>query len=744
MTAKVFALDTKAGIQRDGTVFDMDFYTDGQWVRFQRGRPRKMGGYRLISDSLRGPSRGVWMNPNDNINRIFSGYSDGLQELTIDNNGIGAGVTDLTLSNFTANDNNMWQFDGFYAPTGGVGTLIAHPGQNLSAIDSTVNTPVLYGDITGTTMSKVGVFTVASCTKAVGQDHFNLPAADVRVAAGQLVTGDGIAANTYVTSVTTTTVYISNLTTNNNTFTATFDNNVDVSGGCVSLHPYLFVYGNNGLIRNCSASDLTDWVTADANENNVATTKIVHGLPVRGGSNSPAGLFWSLDSLIRVSYSPTTVSIGGSTVTQYWRYDTITAQSSILSSQSAIEYGGVYYWIGADCFLMYNGVVKEIPNNFNQNYFFDNLNYAQRQKVWCTKVPRFGEIWWYYPRGDSTECNDAIIYNVRENCWYDAGTALGANRSAGFYSQVFHYPILADWEVSTAVTVTSSTYDTVNGSSHLYSDVYDPLLRPNLAVSGTGIIAGTTLTAVSVNAIKTLSTLVGGAGYTNGTYTNVPLTGGSGGGANATVVVSGGAVTSVTFVTAATNYRGYGYVVGDSLSCAAASIGGTGAGFSISVSALYLQVMHMSTNAGSTGTYTLTFSTRAGFIGLWQHEIGVDRVEGQNLTAIDSWFETNDIGLVSGGPSQPQMVGDNVWIRLERIEPDFIQAGEMTVTVTGRPFAQSQDVESEPFAFGPNDGKVDMREQRREMRLRFRSNVQGGNYQTGKILLDADIGDVRP
>ena len=37
-----------------------------------------------------------------------------------------------------------------------------------------------------------------------------------------------------------------------------------------------------------------------------------------------------------------------------------------------------------------------------------------------------------------------------------------------------------------------------------------------------------------------------------------------------------------------------------------------------------------------------------------------------------------------------------------------------------------------------------MREQRRELRLKFVSNVTGGNYQVGKILLDADLGDVRP
>ena len=37
-----------------------------------------------------------------------------------------------------------------------------------------------------------------------------------------------------------------------------------------------------------------------------------------------------------------------------------------------------------------------------------------------------------------------------------------------------------------------------------------------------------------------------------------------------------------------------------------------------------------------------------------------------------------------------------------------------------------------------------MREQRRELRLRFTSDVAGGNYQLGKLVLNAEIGDVRP
>ncbi len=81
--------------------------------------------------------------------------------------------------------------------------------------------------------------------------------------------------------------------------------------------------------------------------------------------------------------------------------------------------------------------------------------------------------------------------------------------------------------------------------------------------------------------IATLTGLVGGSAYTNGTYTNVPLTGGAGNGALATIVVSGNAVTSVTL----TN-PGKIYINGNVLSAAAANIGGTGTGFAITVSSL--------------------------------------------------------------------------------------------------------------------------------------------------------------
>jgi hypothetical protein len=84
--------------------------------------------------------------------------------------------------------------------------------------------------------------------------------------------------------------------------------------------------------------------------------------------------------------------------------------------------------------------------------------------------------------------------------------------------------------------------------------------------------------------LATLSTasLTSGTLYTPGTYTDVALTGGSGSGATADIIVnSSGYVSSVTLQNGGSFYQ-----VGDTLSAATSSIGGTGSGFSITVTSV--------------------------------------------------------------------------------------------------------------------------------------------------------------
>jgi hypothetical protein len=212
-----------------------------------------------------------------------------------------------------------------------------------------------------------------------------------------------------------------------------FPAGANVSGGVCVLHPYLTYFGSDGVIGWSVPGNPSDLTGVGSGTARVAAQKIVRGLPLRGGpGNAPAGLYWSADAVIRASF------VGGQ---QIFQFDTISSQSSILSAASAIEYDGQYFWCGTDRFLMFNGVVREIPNNLNINYFFDGLNRAQAQRVFAFKIPRFGEIWWCYPRGDATECTHAVIFNIKENTWYDTELPNGG-RSAGEFSPVYAAPIL--------------------------------------------------------------------------------------------------------------------------------------------------------------------------------------------------------------------------------------------------------------------------------------------------------------
>ena len=376
MAENIVQIRSQPGIKRDGTKFEGDNYVDGRWVRFQRGLPRKMGGYRSINKYLRGVARTLHEYTLDQITYIHAGSANALERFYIDgtlNTSVTADRTPPTLIQSAA---NLWQFDVDTAA--GIGLqLVAQVAPNLNCICNSNGGQLFYGDAFGT----------APLTEIT-----NLPA------------------------------------------------NYSATGGVVSLHPYTVAFGTDGFVMWSVPGDPTDFTGSGAGNAYVTGQKIVRGMPLRGGpGSSPSGLLWSADSLIRMTYT--------GDATAAFAFDTISAQSSILSAQSVIEYDGVFYWAGTDRFLMFNGVVREVPNNLNLNFFYDNMNYSQRQKVFAFKVPRYGEIWWCFPKGDSLEPNHAVIYNVREDTWYDTPLPNGG-RSAGMFPSVFRLPLMAGCDAS--------------------------------------------------------------------------------------------------------------------------------------------------------------------------------------------------------------------------------------------------------------------------------------------------------
>jgi hypothetical protein len=402
-------------------------------------------------------------------------------------------------------DYNMWMFDYQYDSSTNQNYLIAHVAPNLDCVCNDIDGQIFFGEVLGTGLL----------------ESVKLPP------------------------------------------------DANVTGGIVSLHPYLFYYGTDGIIGWSKAGEptnLTDFA-GGAGLARVWGQKIIKGLPLRAGSGSaPAGIFWAYDAVIRATFT------GGTTVFQF---DVVATDTSIISENCVVDYDGVFFWCGTDRFMMFNGVVREVPNSMNLNYFFDGINKSQRTKVFAFKVPRYGEVWWCYPRGDATECTHAVVYNVRENTWYDTELP-NFGRSAGSFNNSFAAPILT-------------------------------------GVEGVG-----------------------------------------------------------------SDYR------------------------------------------------------------VWVHEQGVDEINGPNINPIRSFFEMGDLSNAAQG--------NNQYVRISRIEPDFVQNGDMTVQIVGRANARSQEVYGTVFTFPdqatqPYEQIVMLKEQRRELRVRFESNAVYGDYQMGQVIGHVSNGD---
>lgn len=607
MAVTTAVLRSQPGIKRDGTRFEGDNYVDGQWVRWQRGLPRKMGGYRATQKYLQEISRGFSTFTQMNFVYCHSGSDNYLERFTIDSTANSSIVTDrtpvsaaatatVTLTGGAAGSVDTITVDGVNIMSGSV-AFTTNLATTAAAVASNINA---YTSSPEYTAAAVGPVITISAASAAGSDPNGFVVLVTATTITYTKTNMSGGSFAYVSSPENMWMfdYQYDSSTNQNYLIAHAAPNLDcicndqggqiffgevlgtgllksvslppdanATGGVVSLHPYLFYYGTDGIVGWSVAGEPTNLTGSGSGLARVWGQKIIKGMPLRAGSGSaPAGIFWAFDAVIRATFT------GGATVFQF---DVIATDTSIISPQCVVDYDGVFFWCGVDRFLMFNGVVREVPNQMNLNYFFDGLNQRQRSKVFAFKVPRYGEVWWCYPRGDATECTHAVIYNVRENTWYDTELP-NYGRSAGQFNNSFAAPVLTGVEDS-------------------------------------------------------------GSGYR-----------------------------------------------------------------------------------------------------VWVQEQLTDEYDGPNIRPIRSYFETADLSKL--------VQGQNEYLRITTIEPDFVQRGPMTVQVTGRANARAPEVYSTIFTFPenastPHEQIVMLKEQRRELRVRFESNAVYGDYQMGQIIGHLSTGD---
>jgi hypothetical protein len=404
MADQVFPITFKPGILRDGSPFQGEYCTNGQWTRFFRGFPQNIGGMRAYKFS----QDQVTKIPNIKSNAMSVDYTNN------DSSNIIIGFS-APYNPYATSDETTYLIQ-FRAVNDSVVAKIIPPGDNNTRKPCEEPywqmIPVIFqsGDESKRSMLCVprNIKSIVSSTGVSKIWNYSN---------GKFIE---------VTSMTKATEDYNKLLN-------------EITGGVLFINPYLFIYGNNGLVRwskskiSLTADKPFQFDLALKHSVNISTDKVIYGAGVRGGTASPSALFWTLSSVVRLTNIGNVNPNDADDIS--FKKEIITNDSSILSSNCVVEYDGIFYWPGTGRFFTYNGVVVPLENNLNRQTFFENVDMNKRQLVFGVKNTVKDEIWWFYPEkgnADDVGCTRAVIYNIMDNSWYDTAVM----RDCGYFDNV--------------------------------------------------------------------------------------------------------------------------------------------------------------------------------------------------------------------------------------------------------------------------------------------------------------------
>lgn len=139
-----------------------------------------------------------------------------------------------------------------------------------------------------------------------------------------------------------------------------------------------------------------------------------------------------------------------------------------------------------------------------------------------------------------------------------------------------------------------------------------------------GTLQDTFVTAVTISAA--------GSAYTNGTYRNIDMSGGNGSNLRLNITISGGSITGLSIVQGGGN----GYLVGDVLTTSAGNIGGTGSGFTATVSTVSTPQASFTDSASNKWQYVAVGDVLVRQFGAKVDWNGTDGSATDDFTAIDA------------------------------------------------------------------------------------------------------------
>ena len=100
-----------------------------------------------------------------------------------------------------------------------------------------------------------------------------------------------------------------------------------------------------------------------------------------------------------------------------FEFTRLSSDVSMISPNAAVNARGVVYFMDRRNFYVYNGAVQPLPCSVKE-FVFSNLNQDQAFKVFAAENNDYNEVTWFYPIGSAdSEITNYVTYNYEENLW---------------------------------------------------------------------------------------------------------------------------------------------------------------------------------------------------------------------------------------------------------------------------------------------------------------------------------------
>ena len=113
----------------------------------------------------------------------------------------------------------------------------------------------------------------------------------------------------------------------------------------------------------------------------------------------------------------------------------LNSSTGLAGPKAAINSPAGVFWMGQENFYVYNGSVKKVPCNV-LTYVFDDFNDSQVYKVFGFSNSKFDEVGWYYCSSGSSEIDRYVVYDYADNVW----TYGQLSRTAWLDEGIVNYP----------------------------------------------------------------------------------------------------------------------------------------------------------------------------------------------------------------------------------------------------------------------------------------------------------------